>query len=174
MKRFMKLPVLGGVLLIILGIILIIRPRFSMQVIMICIGSVFLIRGIISLLTYFSSRGAGIISRSMLIQSFIDLGFGLLIVFGTKFISSAIAIVLGLWALITGGIDLVMTLKSRDITPKKHWNREIISSSIQMVFGVVCIISPMWGFSAVMILCGIAVLLSGIATIFFSSHFLDN
>lgn len=173
MKKFLKLSVLGGILLILMGMILIIRPQLSMQVIMICIGSVFLIRGIISLLTYFSSQNSGIISRSILMQAFIDLGFGLLIVFGTKFISSAIAIVLGLWALITGGIDLGMTLKTRNITPVKHWRREIISSSIQVGFGIICIISPIWGFSAVMILCGIAIMLSGIAAILFTFHFND-
>lgn len=170
MKKFMNLPALGGILLTLLGIMLIVHPKLSMQIIMICIGSVFLVRGLISLLTYFRKRSYGMVPQSALIQALIDLGFGLLIVFGTELISSAIAIVLGLWALITGGADLGIMLNSRGLISEKHRRREIISSSIQVTFGIICIISPMWGFSAVLTLCGIVVLLSGITTIFFSSH----
>lgn len=171
MKKVPVFPIIGGVLLCALGLLLIVKPAFSMQIIMICIGAVFLIRGFISLFTYISSHERFPFSGGVLAQAMIDFAFGLLIAFGSGFVSSALAVILGLWALISGGIELGMVYQNRQDSLSSHWKKDILSCILQIIFGIVCIISPMWGAAAVMILCGIAIMLSGIATIYFSIRF---
>lgn len=151
---------------VVLGIALIIDPNFFTDAIGYVIGGLFAAFGAVELIRYFvMGRDDPAYYSSSLIRGILLAAIGIFIIIRPDFIPKVIAIVCGLYMLISGIVNIQDSLNLRR-AGVESWNVSCISAAVTTLVGILLLFDPLILGEAAMIVLGVALLVSGVTNIF--------
>lgn len=146
-----------SLIFILLGVMLIARPESIMSVIAILLGAIFIIMGILKGVDYWSS---GRQDKYSFATAVILIIIGIVVMFCADLILSAFRILIGIWIIYTGIMNLQTTIVWRNYH-SKLWILSIILAIILVIAGIFIIINS----GSILQTIGIAILIYGIVNI---------
>lgn len=150
---------------VVLGVALIVDPGFFTKAICYVIGGLFLVFGAEELVRYFLKGKENPVYSSCLVRGIILAAIGVFIIARPNFIPSVIAIVFGIYMLISGIVNIQdsLNLKRAGVV---EWKVSCIPAVITTAVGVVLLFNPLMLTDAAMMILGIALLISGVSNLF--------
>lgn len=150
---------------VVLGIALIIDPNFFTAAIGYVIGGLFTAFGAVELIRYFAMGRDDQSYSSSLVRGIILAAIGIFIIIRPDFIPKVIAVVCGLYMLISGIVNIQDSLNLRR-AGVESWNVSCISAAVTTLVGILLLFDPLILGETAMIVLGIALLVSGVTNIF--------
>jgi uncharacterized membrane protein HdeD (DUF308 family) len=150
------LTILVGVLGVVAGVIVLLKPSNSLATIAVVIGIFAVIDGIVSLVRAIvgdtASRGLSVLIGVL------GLIVGLLLIRHPIHGVTAVAILFGIWLIAMGAIRLVLVFSAGG-----HRVWRAVVAIVELVAGIVIVSSPGIGITTLAILVGIALIVNGVA-----------
>lgn len=137
LKRSSWTDIIISIIFLLFGILLIARPEVTVGAITMVLGIVFIAMGILKLIEYYTSETK---EDFLLTISIIEVIIGVIMLFASDTILSAIKIILGLWVIINGIADLQTILMWKQIK-SPYWTIALILSLLMILAGIVIITS---------------------------------
>ncbi len=150
---------------IILGITLIINPKFSTRIFCIIIGVVCLVWGIFSIYNYFSAKKFGYKSKFDTFQAVAGIILSFIFLFCNDFISSLFPRIIGIF-IITQSISKMRLALFQKNAGAKKWPLALTLNIIGLFLGICLIFNPFSAFLNIMRMLGIVLLINGITRLF--------
>lgn len=154
--------VLLSVLYVLLGLVLLIWPATVMDALCYLTGGILLLYGVISIVGFCREemRTAG--SFLTLLLGIVAAAVGAVLLFQPTLFQSILTVILGLYILIDGLLNLKRAMELRRME-HMGWTLYLILSLITVVLGLVVVFRPMLAGTALVRLIGASLLYSGIA-----------
>lgn len=154
--------VLLSVLYVLLGLVLLIWPATVMDVLCYLTGGILLLYGVISIVGFCREemRTAG--SFLTLLLGIVAAAVGAVLLFQPVLFQSILTVILGLYILIDGLLNLKRAMELRRME-HMGWTLYLILSLITVVLGLLVVFRPMLAGTALVRLIGISLLYSGVA-----------
>lgn len=131
LKRTSGMDILISIIFILFGIVLIINPQAIISIISFVLGAMFILIGILKIINYFADGNRVSYHLAMGITAII---LGIVVMFATDFILSAFRIIIGLWIIYSGIMNLQTTIIWKEYT-SKVWISSCILSVILILAG---------------------------------------
>ncbi|MCT9870463.1 HdeD family acid-resistance protein [Paenarthrobacter aurescens] len=168
-RKMFKTPgtalIVRGVLAIVFGLLILLLPSATAFVVVVMFGVFAIIDGIISVAHYFYDPAGR--SRWSMVGGFISIAAGIVAVAWPGFTAAAVGVLIGLWALVLGLSQIVLSLAARSFV--RSWGIWFLTGLITTVFGIVVLVNPGLGIlglvamlAAFAILTGMLLIASGI------------
>lgn len=161
LKSFLKksgwTDIIVSILFIIFGIMLIARPETIISVISIILGLIFLVIGALKIIDYFANDKKDNFLVSIAVVMIL---IGLIIMFCADIILSVFRILLGIWIIYSGILNLQTAIIWKDYKTRA-WYATIILAILTIIIGIYVLINT----GAVLQAVGIAILIYGIVDI---------
>lgn len=161
LKNFLKksgwTDIIVSILFIIFGIMLIARPETIISVISIILGLIFLVIGALKIIDYFANDKKDNFLVSIAVVMIL---IGLIIMFCADIILSVFRILLGIWIIYSGILNLQTAIIWKDYKTRA-WYATIILAILTIIIGIYVLINT----GAVLQAVGIAILIYGIVDI---------
>lgn len=169
LKRLKTNIVISALLCILLGIVLVVWPDLSIQVVCTAVGAVLLIGGGVRLAVYFMSRDGSVYAQMNLIMGIILAVVGVWILLQPDKVLAIIPIIVGIVIILHGANNLrqAFTL-CRDKYDK--WWVVLILGLLTVGFGVLLVLRPFEALDTVVMLIGISLIFDGISDIWIVSR----
>jgi uncharacterized membrane protein HdeD (DUF308 family) len=155
-----------GILAIIIGILFLTRPGSSMVALAMVIGAYFLIDGVISLFHGFGKQPEGQSRWGLIIWGIVAILAGLSLLGNPILGGMSLVLVIGVWAIIFGVVEIFTGIKYRDMISGEFWL--ILGGIAAIVFGFLIFRQPIDGVAATAMLLGIWSLISGAVLVLLS------
>ena len=154
--------VLLSVLYVLLGLVLLIWPATVMDALCYLTGGILLLYGVISIVGFCREemRTAG--SFLTLLLGIVAAAVGAVLLFQPTLFQSILTVILGLYILIDGLLNLKRAMELRRME-HMGWTLYLILSLITVVLGLVVVFRPMLAGTALVRLIGTSLLYSGVA-----------
>lgn len=162
-KMFRNYWVLS-VFCVVLGIALIVNPHFFTNAIGYTVGGLLTAYGVAELIRYFVKTKESPMYATGLVLGVILCAAGIFIIVRPDFIPKIIAIIFGLYMLISGICNLQDALNLRR-QGLENWRVSGIPAVITTIVGIVLVINPLFLTDAALIILGICLLISGFSNI---------
>lgn len=168
--------VLPALLCIVYGIVLIIWPDISSNFICYAIGAAIMLVGVIFVIRYLRKDLVRDFYRKDLVIGLIAISLGLVALLRVEMIKGLIPTILGIAVLFSGIVKLQNAI---DMFRMKYayWYFILILSLLNMGFGILLIVEPLWIVDIVFILIGCGLVYSGLSdllTLYFVSKTIKN
>lgn len=137
LKRSSWTDIIISIIFLLFGILLIIRPEVTMGAITMTAGIVFIVMGVLKLIEYYTSSFK---EDFLLTLSIIEVVIGVILLFASDTVLSAIKIILGLWIIINGIADLQTILMWKK-SKSSYWIIVLIFSLLMIIAGIVILTS---------------------------------
>jgi len=145
-----------GILSLIAGVIVILRPSNSLATIAVIVGIFAVIDGAIALVRAIGGPSGG---RAFLVLiGIISLVIGVILIRHPTKSVTAVALVIGIWLIAMGAIRLVLAFES---SGERGW--QLCVAGIELIAGIVIVSSPHIGVTALAVILGIGLILNGLA-----------
>ncbi|MBQ8108118.1 MAG: DUF308 domain-containing protein [Ruminococcus sp.] len=154
-----------SVFCIVLGIALIADPQFFTNALGYVVGGLFTGYGVVELVKYFAKTRENILYATGLVAGVILCGTGVFIIARPDFIPKIIAIILGLYMLISGIVNLQDGLNLKRMG-YPTWVRSVVPAAVTIALGILLLVNPLMLTDAALTILGICLLISGISNIF--------
>ncbi len=135
LKRSNWTDMVISIIFVLLGTLLIARPNETLGAISMILGIVFIAMGVLKLVEYYTSEMR---EDYLLTIALITVIIGVIILFGSSTILSLFRIILGIWIILTGIMDLQIVLEWKQLK-SPYWTISLIFS-ILMIFGGITIL----------------------------------
>lgn len=162
-NKYSKNSMLISIILIILSLFLIISPTTSLNIFVIGIGVVLAVNGVFHTLSYFSSPKELKMFSFELAIGIICLLAGLVFIFNPSVINTFLSFIVGAWIILNSITSIQLALNMKASTDK--WIVSFVLAVFTFILGIVMIFNP-FGASALVMACGIVLLISELANIF--------
>ncbi len=136
-KRSSWTDIIISILFVIFGIMLIARPDTIMSVISIILGTICILMGLLKGIDYFAS---GKTDNYLLAISIVAIITGIIIMFCANIIFSLFRIVIAIWIIYSGIMDLQTTIVWKDYK-SRLWFLTLILSIIMIVGGIYILVN---------------------------------
>lgn len=156
-KRFAFNDMLISLVLILIGIMMIVKPEVIQSSIAIIIGSVFIFIGIINLIDYFYNKR---MDSFLFATAIISIIIGIVIMFCTEFILSAFRIIIAIWIIFSGIMNLHKTIVYRQ-SISSLWLVSLILSIAIIVAGIIILVNT----GSILQMIGVTILVYGVINI---------
>ena len=157
--------VVRGGAAVVFGIVAFGAPLKTAVLLALVIGLLSIVDGVVDVIDAFRHRGyPGVVSRILL--GAVSIVFGLIVLLWPGPSLEVLAIVIGIWAIIAGLLQLVVAVGHRG-SPSSGWIWGLVAGALSIVFGVLVMMRPAGGVVTVMWILGCFALLFGIALIVF-------
>lgn len=155
---------------VIAGLLLLIFPQQSLNVITYTIGAVALIYGVFKLISYFRNRGHSPLFTWELILGIILLGIGIFSFTNPGGIFALLPIVLGILVLVEGisKIQRAMMLRRYQY---QRWIGALLTGVVIAALGVVLIINPFGALVVTVRVMGVLLIIDGVTGVWFNFVF---
>lgn len=132
---------LYSVILALVGLVLLIFPGTTMQIVSYCFGGGLMLCGAFMAIRYFADKSVDFVYRSDLATGLIMLVIGLFVILKWKTISSVIPFVLALMIVCDGVIELenAVSMKRMNVG---NWAGVLVTSLITVAVGIVVLCNP--------------------------------
>ncbi len=158
-SRYWWVPVVRGLVAIALGVFALVWPIATITALVLVFGAVALADGILAI-------GAGIAARRgtsdwwvLLVQGFVGIAIGALTVLYPSVTALALLVLMAVWAIGLGGLQVVASLKLRRVVSGGWWLA--VGGIVGIAFGILLLSNPVAGGLAVVWLIGTFALLWG-------------
>ena len=149
---------INGVLMILFGLMAIIFPEITFLALLVYFGALLIIIGAIGIIGSFASKKHGAGWGYWLFESVLALAAGLLLVLFPNVGADLLIIFIAVWAIFTGIVNMINMFAFRVFS---GWN--VAYAILAILFGVLLLIDPFAGGSALAMLLGIFALIFGIS-----------
>lgn len=161
LKSFLKksgwTDIIVSLLFIIFGIMLIARPEAIMSVISILLGLIFLVMGVLKIIDYFAS---GKKDNYLISIAVVMILIGLIIMFCADIILSVFRVLIGIWIIYSGIMNLQTAIVWKDYK-SRLWLVTLLLAILTIIIGIYVLINT----GAILQAVGIAILVYGIVDI---------
>lgn len=161
MKRMKNIFIVMSVLYILLGACLIIWPTTSAGTICLAFGMITLMYGVARIVGYFMKDDFGIPYRSDFALGIIDSVVGLFMIWHPEVIVITLPIIIGFTMMIDGVMKIQSSVELRRFGYSRWWLSLIIAICM-VVVGILMVLRPFGGMTAIAILTGISLILMGV------------
>lgn len=159
-KKIFATSLVTSIIMLILGILLLVKPDFIINIVSTVIGIIILIPGIISLVDYFKTKYS-----ANLVLGVVACILGMVFIFNPKLISSILPFVLGIYFIISGISKLQYGLELRK-NKVVNYMPSVITSILILVCGALMIINPFGGALAITQVLGIFMIIYAVLDIY--------
>ena len=162
-KKIWIFAIIRGVLAIIFGLIAFFGPIATAIALAIVIGVFAIVTGVFDIIEAIRHRG----SSSMIVRivlGAVSILFGILVLVWPDISLAIFVIMVGVWAIITGILQIVSSVRHRAV-PDSGWVWGIVGGALTILFGVVVLIWPGIGIVTIIWIIGIWAVVWGIALI---------
>ena len=168
--------VLPALLCLIYGIVLIIWPDISSNFICYAIGAAIMLVGIIFVIRYIRKDLVRDFYRKDLVVGLIAISLGLVALLRVEMIKGLIPTILGIAVLFSGIVKLQNAIDMFRMQ-YTHWYFILILALLNMGFGILLILEPIWIVDIVFVLIGCGLVYSGLSdllTLYFVTKTIKN
>ncbi|MFW5744452.1 MAG: HdeD family acid-resistance protein [Spirochaetota bacterium] len=155
------LVALRGLVAVVFGLIALSRPSDTAAAVVIFVALFVLIDGVLSLVAAIRTRRPS--WAFPMFEGIVGVVVGILALAMPRITAVVFAVLIGIWALVTGIAELVMAFRLRSGLPSE-WVLGA-AGGLSVIFGVAFIVAPSAGVVALTVIVGIYALLFGIALI---------
>lgn len=153
--------IIVSVALFVLGLLLVIFPTASQEIISKGIGVALCVWGVLRLINYFRIAGSEILGSYGLVQGVTLLAFGMFFVIKPEAIAVFLGTALAIIIIVDGILKLQYAVDFYHLESDKWWI-ELVGAVIMVVIGVVALFNPFSTSSALIVFIGIALMIEGI------------
>ena len=169
-KKFLKksgwTDIIISLIFVIFGIMLISRPEAIVSVISILLGAIFVVMGVLKIIDYYSN---GKQDNYLIAISVVMILIGIIIMFCADIILSAFRILIAIWIIYSGILNLQTTIVWKDYK-SRLWLLTLLLSIATIGVGIYILVNS----GAIMQTIGIAILVYGIVNIIKSFIFIKK
>lgn len=169
-KKFLKksgwTDIIISLIFILFGIMLISRPEAIVSVISILLGAIFVVMGVLKIIDYYSN---GKQDNYLIAISVVMILIGIIIMFCADIILSAFRILIAIWIIYSGILNLQTTIVWKDYK-SRLWLLTLLLSIATIGVGIYILVNS----GAIMQTIGIAILVYGIVNIIESFIFIKK
>jgi uncharacterized membrane protein HdeD (DUF308 family) len=158
LTRLWWLVVALGLLSLVAGVIVIVKPSNSLKTLAVVVGIFVLLDGIAEFVLAFDRRTA---NRGLVaLLALLDVVVGILLIRHPVGGVKAIALLLAIWLIAAGVVRLIIAFDT-------HGDRvgRFVVAAIEIVFGIVIVANPNIGFATLAVLVGLAFIVNGLGLI---------
>ena len=137
LKRSNWTDIVISIVFVLLGILLVVKPNETIAAISTLLGILFITIGVLKLIQYFTSDTK---DDYLLAIALISVVFGVIVMFGSIAILSLFRIILGLWIIAAGIMDLQTTLIWKEVK-SPYWTLTLVLSMLMIIAGIVLLIN---------------------------------
>ena len=147
MKLFLKkmgwISILTSLVFIILGFVIAYYPDTTFQVISYVLGAVFIVIGLVKIISYFIHKGSYDLYNYELVFGIIACLLGIVVIVASSMIETLIRVVIGFWIVYSGAIRLGLALKLQKLeVDTKVWVSVLLMALIMLFCGIYIIAVP--------------------------------
>lgn len=169
LKKLKTNVVISAILCILLGIVLVVWPDLSMQIVCTAIGAVLLIGGGVRLAVYFATKDGSVYAQLNLIMGIILAVVGIWILLQPAKVLSIIPVIVGIVIVLHGVNNLQQALVLYKEKYDKWWVA-LILALLTLGFGVLLILRPFQALETAVMLIGIFLIFDGLSDIWIVSR----
>lgn len=147
-----------GILVLIFGLLALFSPGAVLASLLLYLGIVALLGGIFTIIGSIVSKGDG--KMSGILEGIIYLIIGILFIASPVFVLASIVYFIGIWALISGVMQIIFALKLRKVI-ENEWIA-VIGGIISIIFALVLFFNVAASANAVVMVIGVFAIISGI------------
>ena len=169
-KKFLKksgwTDIVISLIFILLGIVLIARPEAIISIIAVVLGLMFISMGALKIIDYFSTDRK---DNYLFAMAVILIIVGIVIMFCADIISSAFRILIAIWIIYSGIMNLQTTIIWKDYK-SKLWLTTLILSFVMIISGIYVLVNN----GAILQTVGIAIVVYGLVNVIESVIFIKK
>ena len=171
LKKYEKESIVISVILIVIAIFLIAKPGIALTTAVTIFGVVFLVEGIIGIISYMREEPEFRAFSSELMMGILLAMLGLIILFNRPLFISMIPIITGIWIIIRSVMKFQLAINLKSSVDEK-WGWMLASSILMCVLGILIIVNPFEAIVALTRFIGIMIVIVEVIDIFESIYFL--
>jgi uncharacterized membrane protein HdeD (DUF308 family) len=149
---------LRGLAAIVFGILAFIWPGITLAVLILFFGAYAIVDGALGLYAAFRSRGQHV--WASVLEGILGIAAGLIAFFWPGITALALLIVIAVWAILTGVMEVIAAVELRHVI-RNEWFL-ILSGLLSVVFGILLLVQPAAGALALVWLIGLYAVIFGI------------
>lgn len=171
LKKYEKESIVVSLALLIIAIFLIAKPGIALTTAVTIFGVIFLIEGIISIISYMMEEPEIRTFSSELMMGILLTMLGLIILFNKTLFISMIPIITGIWIIIRSIMKFQLAINLKSSVDEK-WGWMLASSILMCVLGILIIVNPFEAIVTLTRFVGIIIVIAEVIDIFESIYFL--
>lgn len=165
LKQYKTWAIILSVLMMVLGIVMMIWPNVSAMAVCCLMGAICIATGVYELIRYFDLGVVGVLFRHDLLISILSIITGIVFLCHPLGALTILPIILGFYIIIAGVFSIQISTESRSFGISNWW-KSLFFGIIGIIFGLLMVINPFAGASALMEFAGVALLLTGIENLY--------
>lgn len=140
-KKYSKASIITSVIMIVASVLLIVFPKTMLDIVVYVISGALFVDGLIHLVTYFALTHDMRIFSNDLLEGILALLAGLFVAFNADAFISALTMIIGLWIVIKGLLNLQLSFQLQQII-EFNWFWIFLCALLSVVLGVFIIVHP--------------------------------
>ncbi len=152
----------NGIIALLFGLMAIIAPSNTLQIIVMYFGIIMLIVGIAMFFGVYNNMKNQRSYSTDLISSIVTIALGIVLTFFTKQSVEIFVVIIGVWAIILGIVQLVIMMNIQSSSDKRIL---LINGLLTLLFGIVLFFVPFGTASIFVVLIGILAVIIGVILI---------
>lgn len=136
-KRASWVDIIVSMIFVLFGALLIAKPNETLGAISMILGIVFIAMGVLKLVEYYTSDTR---EDYLLTTALIAVVFGVIVLFASDAILSFFRVILGIWIVAVGVMDLQTILAWKQVK-SPYWTITLLFSILMMLAGIVILVS---------------------------------
>ena len=169
LKKYSWISILESMMFAILGIILVCRPEGTVKMITGILGTIFIVKGILKIINYFSSKRINDFFNYDLIYGLTSIFIGFVVMFYMDIIGSIFRIIIGIWIIYTSFVRINESIQIKRFG-SEAWIYSIILALIMFACGLYVIINS----NAIIVSIGIIMIVYTVIDIIENIIFMKN
>lgn len=137
LKRSSWTDIIISIIFVLFGALLIAKPNETVGAISIILGILFISMGVLKLVEYYTSETR---EDYLLTMALIAVIFGVIVLFAADSILSLFRIILGIWIIVAGVMDLQTILSWKQVK-SPYWTTTLVISLLIILAGIVILIN---------------------------------
>jgi uncharacterized membrane protein HdeD (DUF308 family) len=163
LRRTWWLPVLRGVVLLVLGLLMLVQPLWSVTALVWIFGIFALLDGIVAIVQWFANRkdpGSG----WFLLSGLVGVAIGVVVVVWTPETAQILFYLIAAWVLLLGVLGIIAAValfRARDV----GWHWVLTFGLVNTLFGLLLLTHPQESVKVVVVLLGLLAFVGGVVLI---------
>ncbi len=137
LKRSSWTDIVISIIFVLFGILLIAKPEDTLGAISIILGILFMAMGVLKLVEYYTSDTK---EDLLLTTALIEVIFGVIVLFASDAILSLFRIIIGIWIVGAGIMDLQTILIWKEVK-SPYWTATLLFSILMILAGIIILVS---------------------------------
>ena len=137
LKRSSWTDIVISIIFVLFGALLIAKPEETVGAISIILGILFIAMGVLKLVEYYTADTK---EDCLLTVALISVVLGIVILFASDAILSVFRVIVGIWIIATGIMDLQTTLVWKEVK-SPYWTTAVLLSMLMMLAGIIILVN---------------------------------